>query len=281
MKTLRYRSRGEEVHFLEEILVKLGYDVYVSNFFGKDTHNAVKDFQLKNNLVVDGVVGLKSWSKIIEAEKHLIAFNDKLLSEQDIIDFANHYNIEIPLVKTVNQIESSGKGFLVYGRPRILFEGHVFWKQLTEKGINPNDFLTNRTKDVLYKKWTKAYYKGGSGEYTRLEKAAGMSDLPEVHDAAYNSASWGSFQIMGYHYKSLGYASVDHFVSEMYEHEREHLKAFGKFISINTFKGKKLIDWLKQKDWAKFAEGYNGSGYKKNRYDQKLERAYKQFTKSF
>lgn len=281
MKTLRYRSRGQEVYFLEEILVKLGYDVYVSNFFGKDTHNAVKDFQLKNNLVVDGIVGLKSWSKIIEAEQQLIVFNDKLLSEQDIIDFADHYDIDIALVKTVNQVESSGKGFLVYGRPRILFEGHVFWSQLLEKGLDPKNFLTTRTKDILYKKWTKSYYKGGAGEYTRLEKAAGMSDLPAVHDAAYNSASWGSFQIMGYHYQSLGYASIDHFVSEMYEHEREHLKAFGKFISVNSFKGKKLIEWLKLQNWARFAEGYNGSGYRKNKYDQKLERAYNQFTKLF
>ncbi len=79
---------------------------------------------------------------------------------------------------------------------------------------------------------------------------------------------------MGYHYKTLGYASVDHFVSEMYEHEREHLKAFGKFIKINTFKGKSLLDWARTKNWAKFAEGYNGSGYRQNKYDEKLQKAY-------
>ena len=277
MKTLRYRSRGQEVFFLEEILVKLGYDVYVSQYFGKDTHNAVKDFQSKNSLVIDGIVGLKTWSKIIEAEKHIIAFNDKLLGEQDIIDFANRYQMEVPLVKAVNQIESNGKGFLVYGRPRILFEGHIFWKELEKRGVNPKDFLTARTKDVLYKRWTKKFYQGGAGEYTRLEKAAGMSDLPEVHDAAFSAASWGAFQIMGFHYKALGYASIDHFVAEMYEHEREHLKAFGKFIEVMTFRGKSLLEWLKEKNWSKFAHGYNGPGYRKNKYDQKLERAYNNF----
>ena len=57
MKTLRYRSRGQEVYFLEELLQKLGYEVYVSTYFGLDTNNAVKDFQQKNNLVVDGTAG--------------------------------------------------------------------------------------------------------------------------------------------------------------------------------------------------------------------------------
>ena len=127
---------------------------------------------------------------------------------------------------------------------------------------------------MLYKKWTKVHYKGGAGEYTRLEKAAGMSDKPEVHDAAYCAASWGAFQIMGYHYERLGYASVDHFSTEMYEHEKEHLNAFGKFIKHTDFNGKSLLDWLQEDHWAKFAEGYNGPGYEKNKYDIKLEKAY-------
>ena len=83
MKTLKYRSRGNEVYTLEELLLELGYQVVVSNFFGKDTDVAVKDFQSKNNLVVDGVVGPKTWSKLIEKQQQLTLFNDKFLSEKD------------------------------------------------------------------------------------------------------------------------------------------------------------------------------------------------------
>ncbi|WP_103071552.1 N-acetylmuramidase domain-containing protein [Aquimarina sediminis] len=278
MKTIRYRSSGQDVHFLEEILTQLGYQVYVSDFFGKDTDQAVKDFQKKHNLVIDGIVGLKTWSKLIEVKKDLTAFNDKLLSEQDIMDFANRLGLELAMVKAVNEIESNGKGFLVDGRPRILFEGHVFWRQLEKRGVFPSQYLTEQTKDVLYKKWTKTHYKGGAGEYDRLEKAAGMSDISAFHEAAYCSASWGSFQIMGFHYEALGYSSIDHFVSEMYDHEREQLKAFGRFISITSFKGEKLVDWIKEKNWARFAEGYNGAGYKKNKYDTKLKKAYEKYS---
>jgi len=269
MKTLRYRSRGEEVNFLEQILVKLGYQVVVSNYFGKDTDRSVRDFQQKNGLVVDGIVGLKTWTKLIAAEQSVLEYQDKLLSEQDLIDFASKYTIELAAIKAVNEIESNGKGFLIDGRPRILFEGHVFWRQLKNVNLDPTEFLNDFTKNILYAKWTKKHYIGGSGEYSRLEKAAGMSDLPAVHDAAYASASWGAFQIMGFHYKSLGYSSVDAFVSTMYEDEGKHLEAFGKFLEANN-----LIRHIKNKDWEAFAKGYNGPGYKKNKYHIKLKKAY-------
>ena len=277
MQTIRYRSRGEAVYLLEEILVKLGYEVYVSQYFGKDTHNAVKDFQSKNNLIVDGIVGPKTWSKIISKEQSLQQFNDQFLSEQDLIDFGVVHNLELAVVKAVNQVESRGKGFFLDGKPAILFEGHVFWRQLKKRGIDPNTLVSEESKDVLYKSWTRKHYLGGSREYSRLEKAANLSDVQAVKEAAYCSASWGAFQIMGYHYESLGYTSIDEFVDKMYKHEREHLDAFGKFISANYYKSKQLIHWLRTKHWANFARAYNGPGYKQNKYDLKLEKAYKMY----
>ena len=272
MKTIRHKSRGAAVHFLEELLTKLGYTVYVSYYFGLDTKRAIMDFQLKNNLVVDGIVGLKTWSKLIAAEQDFLNHNNKFLAEQDLIDFATKYNLELAAVKSVNEIESSGKGFLTDGNPKILFEGHVFWKELKNRNIDPHTLLNNNSKDVLYQKWTKKYYLGGTKEYLRLQKAASLKNSKDVHDAAYCSASWGAFQIMGYHYKSLGYSSIDDFVSKMNLHEREHLNAFGRFLEVNN-----LIIHLKNKNWAKFARGYNGSGYKKNKYDEKLEKAYQKY----
>lgn len=276
MKTIRYRSTGYDVYFLEDLLTKLGYRVYVSYYFGLDTHEAVKDFQRKNNLVIDGIVGLKTWSKLIAAEQEFLNYNKKLLSENDLITFATTYSLELAAVKAVNEIESNGKGFLADGRPKILFEGHVFWKELKKRNIDPNSLLNNNSKDVLYSKWTKKYYLGGIHEYTRLEKAASLGPAPGIHEAAYCSASWGAFQIMGYHFESLGYKNINEFVVKMNEHEREHLIAFGKFLEINH-----LIIHLKNKDWAKFANGYNGASYQANKYDKKLETAYKKYNKEF
>ncbi len=99
-----------------------------------------------------------------------------------------------------------------------------------------------------------------------------MSDNPAFRESALGSASWGSFQILGYHAKNLGYPSVEYFVSDMYGHEREHLKAFGRFIEFND-----LINYLKTKNWRKFAKGYNGPGYETNKYHIKLANAYTKY----
>ncbi|MAM29886.1 MAG: hydrolase [Flavobacteriaceae bacterium] len=272
MKTLRYRSNSPDVFILEELLVQLGYEVFISNYFGKDTHDAVLDFQKKNNLVVDGIVGIKTWSMLIAKKESLTKFNKKFLSEEDLKDFAQKFDVPLAAVKAVNEVESSGKGFLIDGRPRILFEGHIFWKQLKLRGLNPVDFQQERTKNVLYKSWTKKYYEGGEQEYDRLEKAAGMSDIDAVHDAAYASASYGAFQIMGFHYNSLGYPSVDSFVADMYTHERAHLDAFGMYCKVNN-----LIRHMQNQQWTKFALGYNGPSQAQNKYDIKLKKAFDKY----
>lgn len=273
MKTLRYSSQGSDVYALEELLVSLGYVVRISTFFGKDTLKAVKKFQSESNLVVDGIVGPKTWAKLLQAQKAFTQFTDKFLSEKDLQDFANNHQLELATVKAVNEVESSGKGFLLDGRPRILFEGHIFWKQLKIRGIDPTTLTSKKTENILYPKWTKKYYEGGKQEYDRLEKAAGLSDDDRLHDAAYASASYGAFQIMGFHYSLLGFASVDSYVSSLYTHEREHLKTFGIFCEATN-----LMRHLKSKNWKSFAKGYNGSGYAKNKYDVKLANAYAKYS---
>jgi len=162
MQILKYRSRNKSVYVLEELLVGLGYSVVVSNYFGRDTDVAVKDFQSHNKLVINGIVGPKTWSKLYVVHQQFTAFNNKLLSENDLQDFAKTYNLELPVVKAVNEIESNGKGFLLEGRPRILFEGHVFWRELVKRKINPLTLVTPYSNNVIYEKWTKRHYEGGN-----------------------------------------------------------------------------------------------------------------------
>ena len=58
---------------------------------------------------------------------------DKLTNEL-IAKVANKLNLEPALLKTVTVVECGNRdGFLPSGRPQILFEGHIMWKQLKEK----------------------------------------------------------------------------------------------------------------------------------------------------
>jgi len=275
MQHLKLKSSGPFVSYLQELLGKLGYQIPATGYFGALTEKALKDFQQKNGLVVDGEAGVKTWTLLNEKTKPAQVLGDKFLGEQDLKDFAQKHQLELAAVKAVNEVESSGKGFLVDGKPKILFEGHIFWNQLKERGFNPSLISNPANADVLYPKWTKTHYIGGPREYDRLEKAANLLPDTKVRDAALASASWGSYQIMGFHFKKLGYASVKEFVDQMYIHERNQLDAFGRYITAFG-----CITHLKAKNWAKFANCYNGPLYAQNKYDIKLEAAYRKHLNS-
>lgn len=100
-----------------------------------------------------------------------------------------------------------------------------------------------------------------------------MDKAKKIHkEAALCSASYGLFQIMGFHATSLGFTSAEEFVNFMDKSEANQLEAFGRFLKKNN-----LVNYLKKKDWAGFAKRYNGPGYKQNKYDTKMANAYAKY----
>lgn len=64
METIKYGSAGETVKTLQSALNRAGYNLTVDGVFGAKTTTAVKDFQSKNGLTADGIVGPKTWDKL-------------------------------------------------------------------------------------------------------------------------------------------------------------------------------------------------------------------------
>lgn len=65
MPTLRRGNQGEAVEELQAILnAKFGFSLEIDGNFGKATETAVKEFQKKNGLTPDGVVGKKTWAAL-------------------------------------------------------------------------------------------------------------------------------------------------------------------------------------------------------------------------
>lgn len=267
METIRRNtSKSDSVVLLQSLLIKSGYDISADGEFGPMTEAAVMDFQKENKLVVDGIVGQKTWRTLLSEEpENPVELKSRFLSEADLSNVAKDLGVELAVIKAVNEVESSGQGFSG-DKPKILFEGHVFWRQLKKHDLDPNT-LTEGNENILYSRWTREHYFGGEREHDRLEMAK------KIHEnAALESASWGLFQIMGYHWENLGYKNVKDFVRLMHKSEGQHIKAFGRFILANN-----LTKYLKNKDWAGFARRYNGPGYKTNKYDEKLARAYNKY----
>ncbi len=62
--TISYGSSGDDVKKLQQVLNSYGYSLSVDGQFGSKTQAAVKDYQQKNGLSVDGIVGAKTWGSL-------------------------------------------------------------------------------------------------------------------------------------------------------------------------------------------------------------------------
>ena len=112
-------------------------------------------------------------------------------------------------------------------------------------------------------------YASVPGSYKRLVKAYQLNQ-----NAALESCSWGSFQIMGEYWSIMKYASVKEFTRAISRSPKEQIKAFVRYIEHVNPRVKKH---LKSHNWAGAASAYNGPGYRDNNYDVKLEAAYEKY----
>lgn len=64
---LRNGSRGNQVRTVQRLLIVQGYAPGVADgIFGARTESAVKEFQRRNGLTSDGIVGKQTWDKLIK-----------------------------------------------------------------------------------------------------------------------------------------------------------------------------------------------------------------------
>ncbi|QQZ36041.1 N-acetylmuramidase family protein [Pseudomonas sp. SK2] len=265
-ETLIHGSKGLAVRRLQEQLKANGAKLFVDGDYGDETEKAVRAYQAKIGLVVDGKAGEKTLAALAGADC------SKLLRNATLVAAAARLGVELAAIYAVNEVESNGSGFLGTGKPKILFERHVMHQRLALPRAEGDDqaALRRHAEELAAQYPTLVNtkpggYIGGAAEHQRLAQARMIDAL-----CANESASWGAFQIMGYHAERLGYASVDEFVRLMSQDENQHFEAFVRLIEADPA----LLKALKGKKWAAFAKAYNGPNYARNLYDVKLERAY-------
>lgn len=158
-------------------------------------------------------------------------------------------------------VETSGHGFDAHGRPIILFEPHVFFRNLS--GAKRAQAVA---AGLAYVRWGEKPYPRDS--YPRLKAAMAIDET-----AALRSASWGLGQVLGENFKAAGFPTVQAMVEAMMEDEALQLAAAVNFIAAN-----RLDDKLRKHDWAGFAKGYNGASFGKNAYDIRLADAFRKWS---
>lgn len=183
-----------------------------------------------------------------------------LLTNNDFCRASKRLKCDVASVKAVAEVESRGAGFYANGFPTLLFERHVFRKYTDGKYNKSHPHLSGSQGN---------YGKAGQNQRNKFNEAYALDPI-----AAIKACSWGKFQVMGFNWKVAGYSGVVDFFNAMQRDEGEHLNAFIGFVI-----GNRLDDEIRHKDWAGFAYGYNGAGYKANKYDTAMARAYAKFAK--
>jgi len=172
-----------------------------------------------------------------------------MITDKEYNELSLSFKVPVPSIKAIDSVESNGQGFdPVTGKIKIQFEPHYF-KRLSRLIIG---FWSFNKVDIQPKEWeafNDAFKKNPS--------------------AAMESTSLGRMQVMGEHWKRLGFKSVGEMWDFAKKSEKNQLWLGLRFIQTD----KVLFDALLKKDWKTVAYRYNGKNYWILGYDKKLEQA--------
>lgn len=216
-------------------------------------------------LTVDGVVGPHTKRAVWDMFANRAA---PAITPAEITMIANEIPAPREAVCAVAAVESGGDPFLPSGHPKILFERHWLLRrigrQLSASSVagaflalaKPGGYTLDADRDGLNDSWEK------------LVEACATDPV-----AAFESCSWGKFQVMGGNWKALGYASVFDFAWSIRMSELGHYRALAAFIRANGLAPAMRRLGTSPSQNVAFARGYNGREFAKNRYDVKLATA--------
>lgn len=167
-----------------------------------------------------------------------------------IKDFAKQYHLDWRILFAILMNESNAQGFDKSGKLKERFEKHIYtgFKQVFEGQRKKNPHLPGLTTE-----WIRSH---------------------NLQQLEYLSTSYGIAQIMGWQYPLLGYSSIDNMVQSWRDSEEIQIRDFCLFCV--KYNNGKFLKALKQLNILSISAQYNGTGYAKNNYDNKLIKHYKE-----
>jgi len=173
----------------------------------------------------------------------------------DYEKLSKEFGISISKVKAIDSVESNGEGFdPKTGKIKIQFEPHYF-KRISRF---VNGLWSLNKVDVQSKEWLA------------FNDAFAKNPI-----AAMESTSIGRMQVMGEHWKRLGFLSVHQMWDFAKISERNQLWLGLKFMTTHPA----LYKDIRNKNFKGIAYRYNGVNYWIKGYHIKIEKAYNLFKK--
>lgn len=181
---------------------------------------------------------------------------------ESIKKYALEFKIEWQIVAAFVQVESGGIGF-AKDTGKIIIQFEPVWFKRKAPFAPSGKWSVNKI-DVQSKEWI-----------------AFNDAFSKNKNAALESTSIGIGQIMGFHYKRLGYSTVGAMWDDAKSSEDKQIRQIFKFITTDS----RLLTALKNKNWHQVATYYNGAGYRelarrygREPYNISLQKAYSKWS---
>jgi hypothetical protein len=218
----------------------------------------IADLQAQIGAAADGIWGPQSKAALLAWASNLRA---RGIEPSDIAAAAARIGCSILQLEAVRAVEAAGRGFDRAGRPKILFERHKFHR-FTGGRFSPTDFSQSRGGGYT----NDANRNGINDSWDKLSDAIATGQV----NAAFMSASWGAFQIMGEWWDEMGYVSPFAMVAAATISEAHHLDMLVRFIRFHRLEDEVRAITSNPETNRAFAAAYNGPGYRRNNYHIKL-----------
>lgn len=263
----------------------------VDGLIGMKTVTALKNFQGLNQLMVTGRLDEATSSKLQPhydrnvaavpvtpvASNSGLKYPDfvgpaKAIEDVDLPRIAQEIGAGEDEVHMLLEVETAGSSFDSKRRPKLLFEPHKFYAGLA--GAERDEAVR---LGLAYPRWGMKPYPKES--YTRLGQAVEINQRE-----ALEACSWGGPQIMGENFKLAGFANVYDMVNAFCEDEDNHIEAMIGFVrSVGLDDDLRRLAALTRpttpEDCRIIARVYNGPGYEKNKYHEKMAAAHNKWRK--
>lgn len=209
-------------------------------------------------LVEDGKGGPATRAAILEVFRNPRA---PAITPAEIRLVADRLRGSTAQVAAVARVESSGGGWDLAGRLKCLWERHWMFRRVQFaipllSNPKPGGYTVDADGDGINDSWEK------------LADAACRWGV-----VAFECASFGKFQIMGGHWKALGYASPLDFVWRLSRDEAAHYDALARYIEVNRLGPAFRQISTDPESCRDFAKGYNGAAYARLGYHAKIAEA--------
>lgn len=212
-------------------------------------------------VTVDGKWGPQTRDAVIEVFRNRKA---PAATPGEIGLIAARYGFDRRAMMAVAQVESGGSGWDDKGLLKCLWERHWLFRRVKLavpflSDPKPGGYTIDADGDGVNDSWEK------------LADATGLFGF----NVAAECASYGKFQVMGGHWKALGYPSVADMIWGLSRREAAHYELFARYIVTNGLtKALNRVDGDPE-NARKIAAGYNGGNYERYSYHFKIASAWR------